>query len=121
MPNPALRQRGQSVEIVKFDGTSATVKGVVRNFETTASEANLPFADAGPIAWLDHDGDPRLIEFLEYIEPGTGARLHRRVTHRDRIGTIYPCVKMNMSSDSITLPSIGDFSAQDFSSESFAT
>ena len=47
MANPALRQRGQDVLIVNFDGTSATVKGTVRNFETTASEANLPFADAG--------------------------------------------------------------------------
>ncbi len=118
--NPALRARGLDVRLVLFDGSALTVRGVVRNAETTAGEASQPFGDFGPISWLDFDGDPTRIEFCEYIEPGTGARLHRRVTKRERVGTIFPTVKCSMSSEATAMPALrGDFSSRDFSGADF--
>ena len=104
-----------------FDGSALSVRGVVRDVETSAGEASQPFGDFGPIAWVDFDGDPMQVEFAEYTEPGTGARIHRRVTKRERVGTIYPVVKMSMSSEATVLPARADFSSQDFSSQDFAT
>ena len=118
MANPALRQRGQDVLIVNFDGTSATVKGTVRNFETTASEANLPFADAGPICWIDYSGDGQQIEFVEYLDEATGNRVHRRKIKAEIVGTMFAVMKLNLSKDAITLPG-GDFSAAEFSAADF--
>ena len=116
MPNPALRARGQDVRIVFFDGTAQTVPGIVRNAETTAGEASATFADAGPLAWLDYDGDPRQIEFCEYTETGTGTRLHRRVTKRERVGTVWPSVKCNLSSAGTVMPAPRrDFDPRSFS------
>ena len=81
MPNPALRQRGQDVLIVLYSGDSVTVKGVVANAETTAGEASLSFADAGPIAWVDYSGDGQQIEFVEYLDEATGNRVHHVQRH----------------------------------------
>ena len=115
--NPALRARGQDVRIVLFDGAALTVRGVVRNAETSAGEASQPFGDFGPISWIAYDGDPMQVEFCEYVEPGTGARLHRRVTKRERVGTIFPTVKCSMSSEATVMPAKDfgpEFSPQDF-------
>ena len=121
MTNPALRLRGQDVRIVLFDGSALSVRGVVRNLETSAGEASQPFGDFGPVAWVDFGGDPMQVEFCEYTEPGTGARIHRRVTKRERVGTIYPVVKMSMSSEATVLPHLAQFSRRDWDPRDFAT
>ena len=121
MTNPALRQRGQDIEIVFYDGSAVFVKGVVRNAETSAGESTQPFGDFGPIAWIDFDGDPTQIEFVEYVEPGTGARWHRRVTKRERVGTLFPVVKLHLTSVATVITRRADFSAKDFDPRDFAT
>ena len=120
MDNPALRLRGQDIAVVLFDGTEDSSRGVVRNAETTAGEASQAFADAGPIAWIDFDGDESQIEFVRYIDPSTGQRLHRRVTKRERVGTIFATVKLNMTVEATILPvQRADFDAADFDAASF--
>ena len=122
MTNPALRQRGQDIEIVLFDGSAAFVKGVVRNAETSAGESTQPFGDFGPIAWIDFDGDPTQIEFVEYVEPGTGARWHRRVTKRERVGTLFPVVKLHLTSVATVIePGAPISRSKDFDPRDFAT
>ena len=119
--NPALRQRGQDVQIVFYDGSATTVKGVIGLAETSAGEASQPFGDFGPIAWLDYDGDGQQIEFLEYTDEATGDRVLRRVTKRERVGTIFPTVKCNMSSAATVIVQHAQFDGADFASEDFAT
>ena len=120
MRNPAIRARGQDVRIVFFDGTATTVKGVIGLAETSAGEAGQPFADAGPIAWLDGGGDGQQIEFLEYVDKASGSRLHRRKIKAETIGTVFPVVKVNMVRDATVLPALrADFSARDFDPRSF--
>ena len=121
MRNPALRQRGQDVLITMFDGTATTVKGVIGLAETSAGEATQPFGDFGALIWIDYDGDPMQVEFCEYIEPGTGARIHRRVTKRERVGDSLPTIKCSMSSEATVLPHLAQFSRRDFSPLDFAT
>ena len=105
MDNPALRVRGQNIRIVHYDGSAATVNGVVGLADTSAGEAGQPFGDFGPRAWIDFDGD----------------RLHRHVTKSERVGTIYPTVKLNMSVEAIVMPHLAQFSGQDFNARDFAT
>ena len=93
MRNPALRQRGQDVRIVLFDGTATTVKGVIGLAETSTGEAMQAFAEAGPIAWLDYGGDGQQIEFLEYTDKASGYRHHRRTIKAERVGTVWPVVR----------------------------
>ena len=52
-------------------GTAATVRGVLRNYDTSAGEAGAPFADAGPVLWIAFGGDIEQIEFVQYKEPAT--------------------------------------------------
>ena len=121
MTNPALRLRGQDIRLVLYGGTATTVRGVVGLAETSAGEATQPFGDFGPRGWIDFDGDPSTIEFAEYTDEATGDRVHRRVTKRERIGTIYPTVKMSMSVEATTLPHAAQFSRSSFSPDDFAT
>ena len=122
MANPALRQRGQDVRIVLFDGSADTVPGVVRNAETTAGESAQAFGDFGPVAWLDYDGDESQIEFVRYGDPSTGQRLHRLVIKRERVGTIFATVKVNLTVAATVLPALrGDYSARDFDPRDFNT
>ena len=109
------------VLVIRFDGTAATVRGVLRNFATSASEAAAPFADAGPVLWIAFDGDVGRIEFAQYAEPATGRTLHRRVTKRERISANYNTVKLNLTAESVVIAQLGEFSALDFASEDFAT
>ena len=120
MDNPALRARGQDIRIVLFGGTAETVRGVVGLAETSAGEASQPFGDFGPRAWIGFDGDPSTIEFATYIDKATGDRLHRRVTKRERVGTIFPTVQLHMSSEATVMPvQRADFSARDFDPRDF--
>ena len=119
--NPALRVRGQDIRIVLYDGTAATVRGVVGLADTSAGEAGQPFGDFGPRAWIDFDGDPKTIQFGDYTDAATGDRLHRVVTKRERVGTIYPTVKLNMSDEVTVMPHVAQFSRRDFSETDFAT
>ena len=107
------------VLVIRFDGTAATVRGVLRNFATSAGEAGAPFTDAGPVLWIAFDGDVGQIEFVQYIEPGTGRLLHRRVTKRERTSGNYTTVKLNLSSEATTMPTQRDFAAEDFAAEDF--
>ena len=104
MANPALRQRGQDIEIVLFDGSAAFVKGVVRNAETSAGESTQPFGDFGPIAWLDFDGDGQQIEFVSYADVASGDRLHRRKIKAERLGTVFPAMKVHLSGVATVMP-----------------
>ena len=121
MINPALRLRGQDILVILFSGAAVTAPGVVQNAETSAGEASQPFGDFGPIAFIDFAGDPMQVEFIEYTEPGTGARLLRRVTKRERVGTIFPVVKCSMSSESTVIAQQADFDRRDFNPGQFAT
>ena len=103
------------VLMILFDGDAASVRGVLRNFDTSAGEAAAPFADAGPILWIAFDGDPAEIEFCQYIEPGTGRLLHRRVIKRERTSGNFNTVKIHLSQDAITIPAQRpDFDSRDF-------
>ena len=119
MGNPVLayagaESRAQDIEIVLIDGTASTVRGTVGLAETSAGEAGAPFADAGPLAWIDYGGDVQQIEFCEYVDV-TGTRVHRRVVKREIIGTVFPVVKLNLSREATVLPTIQrDFSPLDF-------
>ena len=121
MDNPALRLRGQDIRLVLYDGTAATARGVVGLADTSAGEAGQPFGDFGPLAWIDYSGDPAAIEFVSYIDKATGDRLHRHVTKRERIGTIFPTVKLHMSVEATAMPHTPQFSGADFSPDDFAT
>ena len=120
MRNPALRARGQDVRLVFFDGTATTVRGVIGLAETSAGEAGQAFAEAGARAWLDYGGDGQQIEFLEYTDKATGARLHRRKIKAEIVGTVFPVVKVHLSADATVLPQSADFSSRDFGPD-FAT
>ena len=94
--------------------------GVVGLADTSASEAGQPFGDFGPLAWIDYDGDPSTIEFAEYANLADGTRIHRTVTKRERVGTIFPVVKLHITTEAITMPARADFSGRDFGRD-FAT
>ena len=110
------------VLMILYNGDAATVRGVLRNFDTSAGDAGAAYADAGPVLWIAFDGDPSQIEFVRYTEPATGERLHRRVTKRERVSGNYNTVKLHLSQDATTMPvQRSNFSSQDFSSQDFAT
>ena len=109
------------VLVILYDGTAATVRGVLRNFETSAGEAGAAFADAGPVLWVSFDGDVGQIEFVQYTEPGTDRTLHRRITKRERTSGNYNTVKLNLSTESVVLPQLGDFAEMDYDSRDYAT
>ena len=109
------------VLVILYGGTAATVRGVLRNFETSAGEAGAAFADAGPVLWIAFDGDVGRIEFVQYSEPGTDRLLHRRVTKRERLGSLYNTVKLNLSSEEVVIAQLAEFDPADFASEDFAT
>ena len=107
--------RSIDVTAILYDGAALAVRGVITNAETSAGEAGAAFADAGPLAWIAYDGDESQIEFVEYVEAGTGRRLHRRVTKRERTSATFDTVKLNMSVEAIVLPALrADFSSRDF-------
>ena len=117
--DPALRQRGRDIEIILFDASAVVVKGVVATAETSAGEAGQAFADAGPLAWIAYDGDPKQIQFVQYVDPATRRRIHRRVTKRERIGAQWNTVKLNMADEAVDLGTQGQFDAQDFDPRDF--
>ena len=119
--NPALRQRGQDMKAINYDGTASTARGVVGLAETSAGEASATFAEAGPRAWIDLAGDGQQIEFLDYTDEATGARVLRRVTKRERIGTIFSILKLHMTVEATVVPHIASFSRRDFDPRDFAT
>ena len=113
--------RSIDVTVILYNGDAATVRGVVWNAETTASEAGAPFADAGPLAWIAYEDDPAEIEFCQYTEPATGRFLHRRATRRERVSATYNTIKLNMSSEATVLPRVAQFSRLHFDPADFAT
>ena len=119
MANPAMRQRGQKIQLRLFDGTVETTRGTVRLAETTAGEASLAFGDKGPVAWIDRDGDPDEIEFAEFTAPAESRRRRHRVTKRERVGTILPVIKLHLTGEGeLTGP---DFLAGDWNSTDWMT
>ena len=124
--DPALTYRGPEsraidVLVILFGGMAADARGVITNAETSASEAGQPFADAGPLAWIAWDGNPDDIEFAQYVEPGTGDRVHRRVIRAERVGTVWNTVKLNMQIAETVIARRGDFDPRDFSSADWNT
>ena len=122
--NPALTYRGPesraiAVMVVLYGGRAVDTRGTVTNAETSASEAGQAFADAGPLAWIAYDGDPDDIEFAEYVEPGTGNRVHRRVIKAERVGTVWNTVKLNMAVEATVFARRADFDARDFDPRDF--
>ena len=113
--------RSFDVLVILFSGDAATVRGVIANAETSASEAGQPFGDFGPLVWLAYDGDPAEIEFCQYLEPGTGRTLHRRATKRERTSALWNTLKLNMSADATVIAQRGSFSPLDFSPLDFST
>ena len=110
--NPALRARGQDVQIVFFSGAAATVKGAIGLAETSASEAGQPYGDFGPIAWLDFSGDGQQVEFVEYTDDA-GQRVQRRTIKAEKVGTLFAVWKLHMTAEATVLPR-AHFDAADF-------
>ena len=108
--NPALRRRDR-VRIVRFDGTESVVPGVARFAETSAGDAGAPYGDKAVLAWIDYGGDIGVIEFADVrIDNGWH---RRRVIKAERVGSVWPTVKLNLGSEAT--PAVpADFDAADF-------
>ena len=109
-----------AVLVILFAGTAANVRGVLRNFDTSAGEAGAAFADAGPVLWIAYNGDMGQIEFVEYVEAATGRRLHRRVTKRERTSGNFNTVKLHLTVEEVVIAQRADFDPRDFGRD-FAT
>ena len=114
---------GQTVRIVLYSGAAADVRGKVANLETSPGDAAQPFGPFGPVAWVSYTGDPKQIEFVEYAELATGARLHRRCTRGERIGALFDTCRLQLAREATVLPPgrASDFSRRDFDPTQFAT
>ena len=117
--NPALRRQGQKMQLRLFGGAAVTTRGTVRLAETTAGEASQPYADAGPLAWVDYDGDPDQIEFAEFTAPADTRRRRYRVTKRERVGTVFPVIKLHLVVESVLTGS--DFNPADWAAGDWMT
>ena len=111
----------QDILVIMCSGAAVTVRGVIGNFDTSAGEAGAAFADAGPLACIAFDGDESQIEFVQYVEAGTGRLLHRIVTKRERTSAHWNTVKLNMSVEATVIAPRGMFSPLDFSPLDFST
>ena len=123
MDNPALRQRGQLVQVTTHAGAAHSVRGVVSEADTTTGESSQAYADAGPRAWiaLPFLLDPNDVEFIEYADP-SGTRLHRRVIRGERLGSLWNTCKLYLVSEATVMPARrGMFSPLDFSPLDFLT
>ena len=107
--------------VILYGGSAIFARGVIGNFDTSAGEAAAPFADAGPLACIAFDGDESQIEFVQYVEAGTGRLLHRIVTKRERTSAHWNTVKLNMSVEATVIAPRGMFSPLDFSPLDFST
>ena len=113
--------RSFDVLVILFGGDAATVRGVLRNFDTSAGEASAAFADAGPVLWIAYNGDVGQIDFVQYVEPATGRYLHRRVTKRERTSGNYNTAKLHLAAEEVVVAQRGDFDPRDFSPLDFST
>ena len=123
--DPALSYTGPEsrsipVDVILYDGAAVNVRGVIGNAETSAGEAGLAWSDAGPLAWIAYDDDPAAIEFVQYLDPGIGRTLHRRVIKAERLGSLYNTVKLNLAAESTVLAQISEFDPADFDPRDFA-
>ena len=126
MIDPVLAYAGpesRSIDVlaILFDGTADDVRGVIGNAETSAGEAGAPFGEFGALCWIAFDGDPKRIEFVQYVDPATGDHLHRRAIKAERIGVAFNTVKIHMASDATVLQGGRLFDPADFSSVDFQT
>ena len=90
-----------------------------RSPRQAAGEAGQAFADKGPLAWISYDGDPAQIQFVQYVDPATRRRIHRRVIKRERIGSQWNTVKLNMADEAVDLGTQGAFSHEDYDPADF--
>ena len=104
-----------------YAGDAVTVRGVLRNFDTSAGEAGAAFADAGPVLWIGYNNDPSQIEFVQYIEAATERLLHRRVTKRQRTSGNFNTVKLHLAADEVVIAQRGDFNPLQFDPRDFST
>ena len=108
------------VLVMLYAGDAVTVRGVLRNFDTSAGEASAAFADAGPVLWIGYNSDPSQIEFVQYVEPASGRLLHRRVTKRERTSGNFNTVKLHLAADEVVIAQRADFDPRSFGRD-FAT
>ena len=94
---------------------------MVANAETSAGEAGQPFGQFGPLMWVAYDGDVSQIEFVQYIDPATRRRTHRRIIKAERIGSQWNTAKLNLAREAIDLGTQGQFDPADFSPLDFQT
>ena len=113
--------RSIDVTAILYGGGAIVARGVIGNFDTSAGDAGAPFADAGPLAWIAFDGDPSQIEFVQYVEAGTGRTLHRRVTKRERVSAIWNTCKLHLATDATVIAAAADFDELHFSPTDFNT
>ena len=108
------------VMVILYGGDAATVRGVLRNFDTSAGEAGAAFANAGPVLWIAYNGDVGQIDFVQYVEPATDRHLHRRVTKRERTSGNFNTVKLHLAADEVVVAQRAQFDPRDFGPD-FAT
>ena len=101
--------RSIDVLVILYSGDATTVRGVLRNFDTSAGEASAPFADAGPVLWIGYNNDPGQIDFVQYVEPATERHLHRRVTKRERTSGNYNTVKLHLAAEEVVIAQRAQF------------
>ena len=109
-----------AVLVILYSGDAVSVRGVLRNFDTSAGEAAAAFADAGPVLWIGYNNDPGQIEFVEYVEPATERLLHRRATKRERTSGNFNTVKLHLAVEEVVIAQRAQFSPLDFGPD-FAT
>ena len=117
--NPAIRQRGQLLQVTTYGGVAHTVRGVVDVAGTTVGEASQAFGEKGVRSWISYDGDPNDLEFIEYADPA-GTMLHRRVIRGERLGSLWNTCKLYLVDEVTVMPARrGDFDARSFDPRDF--
>ena len=106
--------------VILYNGSAVSVRGVLRNFDTSAGEAGAAFADAGPVLWIAYNNDPGQIEFVEYVEAATDRLMHRRVTKRERFSGNFNTVKLHLTVEEVVIVQRAQFDPLDFGPD-FAT
>ena len=77
-------------------------------------------ANSGRSCWIAYDADPKQIEFVQYRDPATRRRTHRRVIKAERIGALWSTCKLHLASEAIDLGTQGDWDANDYDTADFA-
>ena len=112
--NPVLDYDGPEYPADEFrlrmyGGEVAAAKGRTAHASTTPAEATAAWSNSGMLAWASWQGDPKRIEFLEYLVAGGAVVAQRRVIRAERVGTIWPTIKCYLAREAEPTAS-GEFS-----------